>query len=318
MAGLASVVATVLLSACSAPPDSPDHSPPAFALLTILPLSAPHPSPPASHAEPSGAAAADSPHAPIDLAPRASAGPASRTFISALDAGAPSDTDASRASARSPSAPTRLWRLRDDPANAASPTAWRTRRVESDPDVDSRPPNSPDARPAPDPRTLSEEFFSLAPDGSVLLSRTIEHADAVVTHFQPPIPVVPSRAVPGVPLKFAFDMIVRPIDRPDQIKTRGPAELELTLLGFDRVTTPAGAFDCAHLRSVIRATLGSAKVTVTTDSWLSDTLGLVAEDARERVTVFGVPIRSARRLWALESAAEADRPPLPPALPAAP
>ncbi|MBL8759520.1 MAG: hypothetical protein JNK35_13960, partial [Phycisphaerae bacterium] len=158
---------------------------------------------------------------------------------------------------------------------------------------------------------LSEEFFTLGPDGSVLLARTIEHADAVVTHFQPPIPVLPASAVPGVPLRFTFEMIVRPIDHPDRVKTRGPADLELTLLGFDRVTTPAGTFDCAHLRSVIRATLGSAKVTVTTDSWLSDTLGLVAEDARERVTVFGVPIRSARRLWALESAAEADRPTLP-------
>lgn len=256
---------------------------------------------------------AASPHAPVSPGVQASEnGPGSTLLITPLDACTDEAPLAVWARAAPPAThfadvrpgidPDDALQLRRTRALARSPgladaqsqgqgqgLMWRSSRAEA-----------PARAQTIDEQSASEETFILDASGAVALVRTVEPADAVTTWFDPPMLVAPARLTPGQPVTQSFEMIVRPLARPEQIKTRGPAEVTLTLVGFARVCTPAGAWDAAHLRSELKVTLGQARVTVLTDSWLAEGVGMVAEETRERVTVLGLPIRGTHRRWALD------------------
>ncbi len=191
--------------------------------------------------------------------------------------------------------PKRLWRVRESVAwNGASIPApradmWAMRRGEADAVAS-----------APDEWAASTDRFAMRDDGAVTLVSTTEPADRVTTWFDPPMLVVPATLAVGAAVTQSFEMIVRPIDKPEQVQTRGPAEITITHEGFESVRTPAGSWVAARVRTDLKATLAQAKVTVKTYSWIAEGVGLVAEEYHERVTVFGLPIRNVQRRWAIE------------------
>lgn len=147
---------------------------------------------------------------------------------------------------------------------------------------------------------LSEHTFRHAPDGGVAMLQTVEHADKVVTSFEPPLVVLPGRLDGGSTLRQTLRMVVRPIGKPETIQSEGAASNELTYVADETVETPAGTFEAARVRSVLKVKLGTANVTATTDAWYAPGVGLVAQRRQERVTVFGVPVREGRTGWVLD------------------
>ncbi len=138
--------------------------------------------------------------------------------------------------------------------------------------------------------------------GDQVLVQTTEHADEVVTEMKPPMLVFPARLEAGKPEKREFRMIVHPAGNPNVVKNEGPASNELVYEADETLAVPVGTFETRKVRSTLRAELGKAKVENVTESWYAPPPGpgLVAERERQRVTVFGVPVRVSDRMWVLE------------------
>ncbi len=156
----------------------------------------------------------------------------------------------------------------------------------------------PGGSPLPETRQTLELLTT--PAGDMAVATTTEQADSVVTHFDPPLIAVPARLNPGQTLKQSLAMRVYPIKSPDRVKTKGQGTQEITFAARERVRVPAGEFDSARLDTLFRMALDNAKVTVKTTSWYAEGVGLIAERSSERVTVFGLNVRSKDEAWALD------------------
>ncbi|MBL8991635.1 MAG: hypothetical protein JNJ48_08665 [Phycisphaerae bacterium] len=146
-----------------------------------------------------------------------------------------------------------------------------------------------------EPEVVSEMPMTRRDDGAIVSPRTSERDDAVVTEFEPALVVMPGVLRAGDTAVQSLHMVVRPADRPDRVKTQGDATHEIRYEADETVRVPAGRFRTQKVVAVLRANLGTAKVENTTESWHAPGAGIVAERRVERVTVFGVPIRSSDR-----------------------
>lgn len=151
---------------------------------------------------------------------------------------------------------------------------------------------------ATQPTLMAEMSFRLE-DGAVVMDKTREEADEVVTEFSPALVAMPVVLRAGAGETQSFKMIVRPGRDLSRIQTQGPATHEIRYEADETVRVPAGRFECRKVVAVLRATLGQAKVENTTESWHAPGVGIVAERHNERVTVLGLPFRSKDRTWAL-------------------
>jgi|GEM_PF-3046905 hypothetical protein len=153
-----------------------------------------------------------------------------------------------------------------------------------------------------------QSFRRLA-DGTVALVSTDEFADGVRTEFDPPMPALPAEIASGEDraTTAAFGMVVRPLANLSRVQTSGEATIRIWLADRQVRTLPGGQrVDAILIRSVLSAKLGSAQVTSTTDMWygvVSSAPGgsrvLIEEHRTEKVTVFGLPFRSAEQRWLL-------------------
>ena len=170
-----------------------------------------------------------------------------------------------------------------------------------------------DANGRPDESTRTVMTLQRTADGAVVLLQTIEHADKVITDFDPPMVIFPATLTGGQPFLQTLRMVVHPIDRPRSIKTSGPATHEIELLGRESISTPAGTFDCFKVRTTLRASLGGAKVVQTTDTHFAPGAGIIAESQSLRVAVLGVPIRTDDSRLVLRALGKPGKPGAPPA-----
>lgn len=189
--------------------------------------------------------------------------------------------------------------------------------------------------PAPDGRSIRVEKApvlagAIAPDlaqrstlellvsdaGDLALARSIDPADEVSTTFTPPMTVLPAGLALGQSRSQTLRMVVRPLASPDQIRTQGQATRVITYTADERLRVPAGEFNTRRVHAVLTAKLGTANVTVTTDAWYTDALGLIAEQTTEVVKVFGLNIRQKRESWVLQRADDSAAEALKAALPA--
>lgn len=149
------------------------------------------------------------------------------------------------------------------------------------------------------PGERSELSVKVEADGDVVLLRTLESADKVITTFSPGMLIAPREMSPGQTRVESFEMVVHPADKPGEVQARGDATVTLEHLGVERLTTPAGEIEAMKIRSVLKVKLGQAEVENTTTSWFAPGKGVVAERRRERVVVMGVPIRGGGESWVI-------------------
>ncbi len=150
-----------------------------------------------------------------------------------------------------------------------------------------------------DAELVRREHFLRIEDGSVALGEITEVAEDVTVVFDPPLVTVPSRLTLGEPVDQRLRMWVHPGATPDRSRrvAEGPARSTVELVGWERVTTPLGEFDAAHVRATLRANLSGSRVKNLTDLWIAPELGLIGEVRSELTTVLGIPIRENHSSW---------------------
>lgn len=150
------------------------------------------------------------------------------------------------------------------------------------------------------PKQGSDFFFTLSPSGDLLLVRSTDFVDRVMTEFVPPMLVMPAKPVVGASFSSDFEMIVHPIDHPDTIKTRGQASNKGTIDGVERIRVPAGEFLTLRISSTLRAKLGPADVRSDSTTWYAPGKGVVLERESEQVVALGFRVRSSKVTWSSE------------------
>lgn len=137
---------------------------------------------------------------------------------------------------------------------------------------------------------ISEDTLRREPTGDVVLVQTVQHEDAVITRFDPPLVVLPGSLRPGEPHTQSLGVTVHPIDDPQSVQRRGSARSTVTLEALQEMTTRRGSVLAARVGTTLRIELAPALVeTATTDWYLLDdgAAGPIRQARRERVTVLG-------------------------------
>ncbi len=111
--------------------------------------------------------------------------------------------------------------------------------------------------------------------------------------------VMPTTARPEGLYSSSVTVEIFDIGQPGTIRQHGTARRDIEFLAREPVTTPAGTFQAARLRSTLLMRLTTANVTQTDHLWIDDQLGIVAEDSRMQARSFGVPVRNRSKLLLL-------------------
>lgn len=148
-------------------------------------------------------------------------------------------------------------------------------------------------------QTVSVMVYAFGLGGAVQMAQTTEYDDSVMTEFDPPLVVMPGKLAAGAGPIQSLRMVVHPLSDPSKVKTQGPATHQVTYEVDESVVVPAGRFAAHKVVSVLKASLGTARVENTTESWHAPGVGIVAERRTERVSVFGLVVRSNDDTWVL-------------------
>ncbi len=126
---------------------------------------------------------------------------------------------------------------------------------------------------------------------------TVDYESATKTFFRGSgLLVMPTIARPEGLYGNTVTVEIYDLDNPHRIKQHGTATRDIEFLATELIVTPAGTFEAAHIRSVLLMELTSANVTQTDHLWIDSEIGIVAEDSRLQVRVFGLPFKSDSRL----------------------
>ncbi len=151
---------------------------------------------------------------------------------------------------------------------------------------------------------LVENLYQLSPKGDVVLIKSTDHGERVITWFSPPLVVMPKELKPDVPFKQKLKIQVFPIHDPDTMKDQGEATQELRLDVQQVIATgDEKPTSTVRVRAVFTVDLSAADVVKTTEQWFEtgeDPAGLVAERSEEVVKVLGLAVRTTRRFLVRE------------------
>lgn len=79
----------------------------------------------------------------------------------------------------------------------------------------------------------------------------------------------------------------------------GTGTVRIEGLGSQRIATPSGLYDAFVFRWEMQLKVGAATISLRQTAWVDRDEGLVAETARDRVSVFGIPIQHEDRVSVL-------------------
>lgn len=156
-------------------------------------------------------------------------------------------------------------------------------------------------------KPIARTRLGLEPDGAVgILSH---ESDGILSRFEPPPGLVPASLSAGQTVRSAFS-VQSSGDRIPDGSGEGTGEIEG--LGTQTLSSPIGELPCFVLRSSLSFSIGAARITLDQRAWIDQSgrgLGLVAEEGRTRVVVFGIPVHNRARVSLIELAggAEGDR-----------
>jgi len=134
---------------------------------------------------------------------------------------------------------------------------------------------------------MKDRRLRAAKDGAVTMPWTeVEDSDSTL-RFSPAAQVLPAKLTKGKAVKTDGRVRISNIAG-DRNKASGKFERTVTLIGRQRVTTPAGAFDAHNVRAVEKFDLGLADVLVTTDTHYAPGTGIVRQHVVSKVTKLGL------------------------------
>lgn len=145
------------------------------------------------------------------------------------------------------------------------------------------------------PRPLSEQLVKVQPDGRYTTPRMRNIDRDRITHFDPPMTIMPARLSSDAPHEERFRVTITRLNNPDRVEQRGAGASTITYRGIQHITTPAGDFEAHLIRSEFTTEFGSARARRITDRWYAEGIGLVAESFEEQITVLGLNAETRRR-----------------------
>ncbi len=141
-------------------------------------------------------------------------------------------------------------------------------------------------------RTVGQEYtlyLRRTPEGSLLMPTEIAHAYKVLVHFEPPLSYLIVGLGPGERRVFDGRMDVYNSSTPATKWYSGRIQATTVYAGVYRVTTPAGAFNAALIRTDYRIDiLGVVSVRDTLYTFYADGVGKVAEAEHRRISATGL------------------------------
>ncbi len=143
------------------------------------------------------------------------------------------------------------------------------------------------------------------PDGSIALSREVNHDESVIVDFDPPMVIFPARiarsdASTDAPPGFTQQtfVTVHPMNKPEKVRVKGPATQRIWYDGFE--SPPASStmlHPAARLRATCEIDFGVSRSTNHTITHLHPTLGVLHELRRELAVAFTVTVRDTTEEW---------------------
>ncbi|HVZ94247.1 MAG TPA: hypothetical protein VG797_07030 [Phycisphaerales bacterium] len=147
---------------------------------------------------------------------------------------------------------------------------------------------------------IEEHTFALDKQKGLVVESSIDYVHGVKVEFSPKLVAAPAAGLaPGIAFKQSPAIRLPTIKNPSKIRERGTSVREVTYLGDQTVRFRGVTWEAHHCREVVTNDLKSAKATRTTDRWIVDGVGLVAERYEEKVTALGLPIESTVRALVL-------------------
>ncbi len=177
-----------------------------------------------------------------------------------------------------------------EPGTDAAARAWIIRRFVVDP-----------ADPEGSGGKLTRESRIVVTEGGgIAISRELNYSENVRVEFTPPMSIIPAELRSGgAHTSGDVRMVVRPLNRPDQIKAQGTVRHSTTYEADETLRTPAGTFETYRLVSRFEADLGASTVENVTYQWFAPDIGMVAERRHEQTRALGLTIRNNREEWVL-------------------
>lgn len=155
-----------------------------------------------------------------------------------------------------------------------------------------------------DGKPITENLYAKNPKGDVVLVRSTDHGERVISWFSPGLIVMPDRLEPNQTHRQTTTIRIYPIDDPDHVRDQGPVTQEMTLESDQIVQTPLGPIPSRRVHVLFTADLGVAKVEKTSDLWFTTRKqdpGLVANRSDEIAKALGLTVRNVRQFLVLEA-----------------
>jgi hypothetical protein len=144
-----------------------------------------------------------------------------------------------------------------------------------------------------------ESYLRRDADGSIILTREVNHEEKVVVDFEPGLVVYPARISAGGAgaLEQRVHMTVHPMRDPAKVQAQGEVKHTIRWEGAEQIQTPRGPVEAMKLVSVFEADLGGPQVLNETQEWLAPGMGAVAKKKMERTTMLGLKVRAKSEWW---------------------
>jgi hypothetical protein len=131
------------------------------------------------------------------------------------------------------------------------------------------------------------EFLRRDAHGNVLMTAVIDEGNNALTHFNPPIVVMPAELRRGERFESRAAMRVVDARNPTKERERGTAVRTVEYLGDRLLLTNFGKVATYQLKITFTADLRMADAETNTTLYIAPELGIVAEQSSEKVTVLG-------------------------------
>ena len=131
------------------------------------------------------------------------------------------------------------------------------------------------------------EYLRFDDRGNLVATAVIDHEENAISHFDPPLLVMPAELSTGAPQSAEATMRVVDAKDPRKVRESGRAKRVVTYAGDQRVRTLHGEFDAKRIESRFTADLKLADVDELTVMFVVPGRGIVAEQSSETVKVLG-------------------------------
>lgn len=130
------------------------------------------------------------------------------------------------------------------------------------------------------------KHLSFNKDGVLVMLGAIDLKHSAHSKYDPALPVIKPDIKEGDTIETEAKILIVNKNNQEQVMDRGSCTQTITHKGMEKITTPAGTFECIKLEVKYTAKLGTASVEKTSIEHYAKGVGLVREYNEEKVAAF--------------------------------